>query len=662
MAVATDSESIARRSATGVAAVLVGTTVLMLVVPLPTFVLDGLIALNLGLSVALLATALLQRSVLELSSLPTVLVLLTVFRLALNVSSVRLILVQADAGRIIHAFGSFVVRGDSLAGLALFGLLALVQLLVIARGGERVAEVAARFALDALPGRQAAIDAELRLGAIDAETARTRRDALMHEAQLYGSLDGAMRFVRGDAVASLAVLAVSLLGGLAIGVLRRGLPIGDAAHLYTLLTVGDGLVTQVPSLIVATAASLVVTRASAARDDASIGEALLGQLGRPHALGAAAAILGVLAIVPGLPLVPFAFVALAFGGAAWAVSRIAAPAPTVLLPREAPPIEVAVDAALAADLAPLREDAIAATARVAQDLGLPLPAPIVSMDARLPLRGCEVRLRGVVLAQATLPAQRVYVECPPARLPPGVEGEATDDPLTGALASFVPTSAIAAVRAAGLVVRTAEESIALRLEGALRSAASELLGLSETQRLLDRLRLTDGPLVRDVVPAKLELGELTTVLRRLVAESVSIADLRPILERLREEGRERDPGLATERVRLGLRRQLSARYARERRLEALILDGDAEEAVRGAVRESAGAAVLRLEPDLADALLDSVRSELGGQPRAVLLAPSDLRRHVRRLVEGEFPRLPVLAYEELSPDVLVERVGTLRVT
>ena len=643
-------------------AVLVGITVLMLVVPLPTFVLDVLIGLNLGLSIALLAAALLQRSVLELSSLPTVLVLLTVFRLALNVSSVRLILVQADAGRIIQAFGSFVVRGDSLAGLALFGLLALVQLLVIARGGERVAEVAARFALDALPGRQAAIDAELRLGAIDTETARTRRDSLMHEAQLYGSLDGAMRFVRGDAVASLAVLAVSLLGGLAVGVLRRGLPIGDAAHLYTLLTVGDGLVTQVPSLIVATAASLVVTRASASRDDAAIGEALLSQLGRPRALGAAAAILGVLALVPGLPLAPFAFVALVFGGAAWAVARIPAPRPTVLLPRDVPAIEVVVDSALAAHLAMLAHDAVAATARVVEDLGIPLPAPAVTMDPRLPLRGFEVRIRGVVLAQATLPGSRVYVECPPARLPAGVEGEATDDPLTGALASFVPETAIAAVRAAGLVVRGAEESIALRLEGALRSAAGELLGLSETQRLLDRLRLTDGPLVRDVVPAKLELGELTAVLRRLVAESVSIADLRPILERLREENCDRDSGVATERVRHGLRRQLSARYTRDRRIEALILDGDAEEAVRGAVRESAGAAVLRLEPDLADALLDSLRSELGGQPRAVLLAPGDLRRHVRRLVEGEFPRLPVLAYEELSPDVLVERVGTLRVT
>ena len=197
----------------------------------------------------------------------------------------------------------------------------------------------------------------------------------------------------------------------------------------------------------------------------------------------------------------------------------------------------------------------------------------------------------------------------------GVEGEATDDPLTGVLASFVPSDAIATMRAAGLSVRSGEETIALRLEGALRSAAGELLGLSETQRLLDRLRQTDGPLVRDVVPAKVPLGDLTTVLRRLVSESVSIADLRPILEQLaRDEGKELDPGLTTERVRHGLRRQLSARYARDRRVEALILDGDAEEAVRGAVRESSGTQVLRLEPDLADALLDSVRSELGGQP------------------------------------------------
>ena len=655
----------AQRGATVVAASLVAVTVLMLIVPLPTWLLDGLIALNLGLSVALLAASLLQRSALELSSLPTVLVLLTIFRLALNVSSVRLILVQADAGRIIRAFGAFVVRGDALAGLAIFGLLALVQLLVIARGGERIAEVAARFALDALPGRQAAIDAELRLGAIDAEEARRRRSALMREAQLYGSLDGAMRFVRGDAIASLAVLAVSLVGGLAIGVLRRGLPVAEAANLYTLLTVGDGLVTQIPSLVVATAASLVVTRAGTGADgeEESLGSALLQQLGRPRALAAAAGVLLLLALVPGLPLLPLAISAGLFAVSAWATSRAPLPRAEILYPPVPPEIAIAVDAALAGRAAQLTADADRSAVRVSDELGLPLAAPQILLDARLPLRGYEIRLRGVVMAHGVVPAGRVFVDCPPARLPEGVDGEATDDPLTGTLASFVAVESSAIVQRAGLTVRSAEEVVALRLEGVLRSAAPELLGLEETQQLLDRLKQTEDALVREVVPARISLAALTRVLQRLIGEAVSIGDLRAILEQLAREDSAvtEDPTLVIERVRYGLRRQLTARYARERRIEALILDGDAEEAVRGAVRPTATGALLQLEPELADALLDSVRGELVGQPRAVLLAPRELRRHVRRLVEGEFPRLPVLAFDELSPEVLIERVGTLRV-
>jgi type III secretion protein V len=652
-----------------VTATLVAVTVLMLVVPLPTWLLDGLIGINLGLSVALLAAALLQRRALELSALPTALVLLTVFRLALNVSSVRLILLQANAGRIIHAFGSFVVRGDALTGIALFALLALVQLLVIARGGERVAEVAARFALDALPSRLAAIDAELRLGAFGADganEARRRRAALMREAQLYGSLDGAMRFVRGDAIASIAVLAVSLVGGLAVGILRRGLPASEAARLYTLLTVGDGLVTQVPSLIVATAASLVVTRAGAndEGEDASVGGALLAELGRPRALIAAAVILGLLAVVPGLPFVPFSLTAALFGLAAWATRKGPALRPEVVYPPRTPEIEIAVDTTLLAIDARLTADADRATLRVAEELGLPIASPVVRLDARLPHRGYRILVRGTVMAEGVVPADRVFVDCPPARLPEGVEGEAADEPLTGQLASFVPSNAADAVRRAGLTTRDADEVVGLRLEAVLRGAAPELLGLEETQRLLDRLREHDAALVRDVIPAKLSLAALTQVLRRLVGEAVSIGDLRLILEQLtREVATEgEDPIMLGERIRLGLRRQLSARYASGRRIEALILDGDAEEAVRGAVRPTASGALLQIEPDLADALLDSVRSELGSQPHAVLLTPRELRRHVRRLVEGEFPRLPVLAFDELQPDVLVERVGTLRVS
>jgi type III secretory pathway component EscV len=287
------------------------------------------------------------------------------------------------------------------------------------------------------------------------------------------------------------------------------------------------------------------------------------------------------------------------------------------------------------------------------------------VDAHLPSRAFEVRLRGVVMFHAVLPSDRVFVDCPPARLPANVEGEATDDPITGASASFVAPESVPSVRAAGLTVRSAEETVALRLEGVLRRMAPELLGFTDVQRLVDRLRHTDAALVREVIPSRVSITELTAILRRLVGEAVSIGDLRVILEQLAQDpaaARSDEPAVVVERIRAGLRRQLSARYAADRRIEALILDGDAEEAVRGAVRESAGAKILTLEPALSEALLDSLRSELGSQPHAVLLAPRELRRHVRRLFEGEFPRLPVLAYDELQPDVMIERVGTLRVS
>ncbi|HEX4459066.1 MAG TPA: flagellar biosynthesis protein FlhA, partial [Polyangia bacterium] len=276
-----------RGGAIAVAAFVIA-SVAMLIVPLPTPLLDLLLTLNLAVSVALLLVAVWSSRTLELSTFPTLLVLTTLYRLSLNVSSVRLILLQANAGRVIHAFGAFVVRGDYVVGFAVFLILTIVQYVVISRGAERVAEVAARFTLDAMPGKQLAIDADLRAGAVDANEARKRRNELSKEAQLYGALDGAMRFVKGDAIAGLLILAISLVGGLIIGVVRHNLPIGDAARVYTLLTVGDGLVSQLPALLISTAAGLVVTRVASDEDGGSLGPDLARQLMRPGALWATA--------------------------------------------------------------------------------------------------------------------------------------------------------------------------------------------------------------------------------------------------------------------------------------------------------------------------------------------------------------------------------------
>ncbi|HEY2744346.1 MAG TPA: flagellar biosynthesis protein FlhA, partial [Polyangia bacterium] len=428
-------------------------TVAMMIVPLPTPLLDVLITSNLAISVALLLVAVWSARTLELSTFPTLLLLTTLYRLALNVSSVRLILLQANAGRVIHAFGAFVVRGDYVVGFAVFLILTIVQYIVISRGAERVAEVAARFTLDAMPGKQLAIDADLRAGAIDSGEARRRREALGKEAALFGALDGAMRFVKGDAIAGVLILSISLAGGLVIGVVQRGMALGDAARVYTLLTIGDGLVSQLPALLISTAAGLVVTRVASDEEGGTLGPDLARQLLRPGALLTTAILLALLALVPGLPLWPFLVVAAATAALAWAALRRRAQRPRVPVadaPSPPPPLEVALDPALHAAAPSLETRLAAVTRALADELGLIVPPLVLTIDARLPLRGYEIRLRGIPLADGIIPDGRILVDVAPGKLPPGIEGQPIDHPATGAPASWVAASAVARLSATGL--------------------------------------------------------------------------------------------------------------------------------------------------------------------------------------------------------------------
>ena len=658
-----------RSGAIALAAFIVA-VVAMMIVPLPTPLLDVLLTSNLAISVALLLVAVWSARTLELSTFPTLLLLTTLYRLALNVSSVRLILLQANAGRVIHAFGNFVVRGDYVVGFAVFLILTIVQYVVISRGAERVAEVAARFTLDAMPGKQLAIDADLRAGAIDANEARKRRDALSREAALYGALDGAMRFVKGDAIAGLLILAISLTGGLVIGVVQRGMALGDAARLYTLLTIGDGLVSQLPALLISTAAGLVVTRVASDEDSGTLGPDLARQLLRPGALITTAVLLAVLALVPGLPLWPFLVVAAAAGTLAWLALRRRAQEPRVPVaeaPHAPPALEVALDPALHAAAPSLEARLVQVTRTLSDELGVIVPPLTITIDARLPLRGYEIRLRGIPVADGIVPDGRILVDVAPGKLPAGVEGQATDHPATGAPAAWVPASSVARLPATGLVMLDGPSAIAARLDSALRAAAPELVGLDETQRLLDTAAREHPALVRALVPARAELTLVADVLRRLVAEGIALRDLPTVLEALaRATGETRDAALVTERVRAQLQRAITHRFAvvaaGGRRVAALLLDPDAEEAVRGALRPAGDGVVLALEPDLADALLASVDAQAAAHKAPVILTSPELRRHVRRLVEGEHPRLPVLAYQELASDVEVEQVGTIRIT
>ena len=616
--------SFAARAADLVLAGIVVLVVGMMIVPLPTPVLDVLLASNIAASIVLLLVAVHVPDALSFASFPTLLLVTTLFRLALNVSSTRLVLLQADAGRVIRAFGEFVVQGDYAVGAIVFVVLTLIQYVVIARGSERVAEVGARFTLDALPGKQMAIDAELRAGAIGQDEARRRRRHLARESQFYGAMDGAMKFVKGDAIAGMVIVAVNLVGGAAIGVLARGLSLSDALATYGLLSIGDGLVTQIPSILVSTAAGLVVTRVASEEEGASLGSEVGRQiLAQPRALAIAALLLLALAVVPGLPTLPFLLLAVVLGSMAFALvrarrrARVAAPTPQFTPGLDALRIELGPVLAARIDsgepsvldhaLAEMRE-------RVFASLGVVVP------EARL-RRGAALADRFVV-SLSELPVHE------------GVAGGAD----AAAQAAYVASVA----------------------ETYLRMRASELVGITETQAMLDRLEATASPLVRQVVPKPIGVALLADVLRRLLDEGVSIRPLREILEALAlAPATEKDAGALADHVRVALRRHLTARYAPGGAVVTLALDPELEEAVRDGIKRTSGAVRLAVAPDVARVLVERSRAAIAAAPGAVIVAASDVRRFVRAILANELPGVPVLSADELDPMVRVQLAGRI---
>ena len=615
-------------------ALLVISVVAMMIVPLPTWLLDVLIATNLSLGVAILLVVLYVPDALAIATFPTILLLTTLFRLALNVSSTRLILLQANAGEVIRAFGTFVVRGNYVVGGVIFLVLTIIQFIVIAKGSERVAEVGARFVLDAMPGKQMAIDAELRSGTIDGNEARRRRRQLARESQFYGSMDGAMKFVKGDVIASLVITVVNILGGLAIGVGQKGMPAVDALKRYGLLTIGDGLVSQIPALVLSTAAGVLVTRVASEDPDTPLGEELAGQLfGMPKALKVASGFILLLAIVPGLPAAPFLVLAAALFFVARARTRqldlaekqaATEPARPVagtrqnvaFVPIVVPwSIEVSEDLAAILDDAEtpgLRSEALALRDLLFAELGVPLPTPRVRVVPGLPPHHAVISLHEV-------PTKVLSV---------------TDD-------------------------ATAVKTIAEATRDVLRARGGDFLGLAETQRLLDELEQFAPATVRNVVPKPVTLTLLTDILRRLVEERVSIRDLRAILEALASlAATEKDPLTLTELVRAQLRRPLTFRLTRgATQLGVVLVDPTIEDTVRRAIQRTPAGAFLTLAPAAARDVIASLRRAAGEATAAntgtapVVLTQPDIRRFVRKLIESDLPDATVVSFAELMPEV-----------
>jgi type III secretion protein V len=621
-------------------ALLVIAVVAMMIVPLPTWLLDLLLAANLSLSVAILLVVLYVPDALRIATFPTVLLLTTLLRLALNVSSSRLILLQANAGDVIRAFGNFVVRGNYVVGGVVFLILTIIQFVVIAKGSERVAEVGARFVLDAMPGKQMAIDAELRSGTIDGNDARRRRRTLARESQFYGAMDGAMKFVKGDVIASLVITVVNILGGLAIGVGQRGMPAVDALKRYGLLTIGDGLVSQIPALVLSTAAGVLVTRVASEEPDTPLGEEVATQLfGMPKALQVAAVFVALLAVVPGLPALPFLVIAAGFWLIARARSRQLArdvqreatePRPADGGRRDAfVPVVVPWSVEISSDLAPALDDApgadgrdpglrsatLALRDRVFSELGVPLPLPRVRTLDGLPPRTA-------VLSIFEVPARVVGVP---------------DGALPDAVVALVTAEAHALVTA----------------------RAADFLGLSEVQRLLDELEQFAPATVRNVIPKPVALPLLADVLRRLVEEGVSIRDLRAVLEGLATgAATDKDPLNLTELVRAQLRRAITFRLTRGApQLGVVMVDGMIEDAVRRAITRTPAGSFLTLPPAAARDVVVAMR-RAAGEARAaqagaalVVLTQPDIRRFLRKLIETELPDAVVVSFSELLPEV-----------
>jgi flagellar biosynthesis protein FlhA len=683
----TDGPDARSRSANALAIVVIG-ILATLVVPLPALAVDGLLAITMAASVVVLLVALRLRDPLDLSVFPSLLLLITLLRLALNISTTRLILLHGSeghgaAGHIVEAFGRFAVGGSVLIGCVVFVILLIVNFAVIAKGSGRISEVAARFTLDALPGKQMSIDADLAAGLIDETQARSRRRRLEQETEFFGAMDGASKFVRGDAVAGLAITVVNIIGGLFAGILRDGLTIQKAAETYTILTIGDGLVSQLPALLVSTAAGLVVTRAGTSGD---LGDAFRGQMVRdPAVTMGAAGLLGVLALIPGMP----SMVLLTVAGGLVAVSRVSskekreAPAvakaaqaeakkeerPHDLLAVDQLEIELGSDLVRLVDIArggELPGRVASLRRRLATDLGILIPSVHLRDDLGLDGSTYRVLLRGLEIGRGQAWADRALV-LDPAGGEPEIDGIPARDPAFGLPARWIPVDQRSAAEMRGFTVVDAASTITTHLGELLRTHAHELVGRQEVQELIAVVAKDSPKLVEDIVPAVVNLGDVVAVVRRLLKEGLSVRDLRTVLESMAEcAPRSKDPVFLAEQARRRLARHITNRIAGKNNVvRAITLDRSTEQLLRQSLGASDGEPVLALDVENARRLVERLeglasRMLASGAP-VVVLVPPDLRRAFYDFASRFVPDLWVVCAKELLPSTTIEPAGVLHV-
>jgi flagellar biosynthesis protein FlhA len=659
-----------------------------MVVPLPPVFLDLLLALNIALALTVLLVSIYTKEALEFSSFPSLLLVATLFRLGLNVSSTRLILAGFGSQiGIIKAFGNFVVGGNYVVGIVVFTILVVIQFIVITKGSERVAEVAARFTLDAMPGKQMAIDADLNAGIIDNTEAGLRRRNIQREADFFGSMDGASKFVKGDAIAGIIITIINVLGGLFIGVFQRGEAVMDAMQTYTLFTVGDGLVTQIPALLIATATGIVVTRASS---DTSLGIELSEQLiSRPKVLGLASVMMGFLGLIPGLPKASFMLLSMIFGALAYTVhtqeeeSVKAAEEEKKTAEEKAPTKPEDVSSLLSVDqmeleigynLIPLVDtnqggdllNRITLIRRqIALDLGLVVPPIRIRDNIQLHPSTYLIKIKGVEIDRYEILADQLLA-MNPGTVTTQISGIEVVEPAFGLPAIWIPQSMRERAEMAGYTVVDPSTVIATHLTEIIRKNAHDILGRQELQSLLDNVKATYPLILDEVVPNVVSHSTLLKVLQNLLRENVSIRNMVTILESLADCKSITEVDALTEIVRQGLARHICKALGDEKGvIHVISFDPRLEQTLVNSLQKMDGSTHLALEPKLASELLQKTRERIeevmqeGRTP--ILLCSSALRLSLKRLTERVAPRLTVLGYNEIPPNVQLESVGLIAV-
>ena len=694
-------------------AVIIVAILSMMIIPIPPFIIDYLIALNLTIAICLLMVALYIPSAVHLTVFPSLLLITTLYRLGLNISTTRQILLKADAGSIIEAFGDFVVGGNFVVGGVIFLIITLVQFIVITKGAERVAEVAARFTLDAMPGKQMSIDADLRAGTIDSDTARERRTSIQKESQLYGAMDGAMKFVKGDAIAGIVVTLINILGGLIIGVTMHSMTMADAATVYTLLSIGDGLVSQLPALLISITAGVVTTRVTS-EEDANLGKEISGQiLKQPKALMLGATIAFGMSFIPGFPRGPFIFLAFvvgtlgyslwareqresgqaAGGGGGLEISGSTGdgtpPAVKTSVKNHSVVSGGGIDS-YALTLPVILETGtrlsqdIQASQRAGEsfiEMMIPKMRQALYNDLGVRFPGVHVRIESPILKEDEYAILLNEVPIIKGKV---IEGyyltNESEENLKRYNLPFISYKNSADLPSLWVDVKYKEllekahikhwkslEVMILHLSQFFRSNANEFLGIQEMKSMLEFMEKSFPDLIKEVTRL-IPLQKMTDIFKRLTQEQVSVKDLRTIMEALTEWAQtEKDTVLLTEYIRSSLKRYISYKYSQGQTvLSVYILDPEIEDLVRGAIKQTSAGSYLALDPDSVQLIQQGIRSVVtppppGGQP-PVMLTAIDVRRFVKKLIEMEFPEISVVSYQEIIPEIRIQPLGRVQIS